>query len=97
MSQNKTYWSSIARDYDAVVKETGDQSQQLIINPIVQELLDDLKGKNVLDAGCGNGYWSRRMAQTAQRVVGVDFTEKLIESAKSRGIPSNTEFIICNL
>ena len=97
MSQNKIYWSSIAHKYDSLVKEVGDQSQQLIINPIVLELLDDLKGKNVLDAGCGNGYWSRRMAQTAQRVVGVDFTEKLIESAKSRGVPSNTEFIIGNL
>lgn len=97
MSQNKIYWSSIAHKYDSLVKEVGDQSQQLIINPIVQELLGDLKGKCVLDAGCGNGYWTRRMAQTAQRVVGVDFTEKLIESAKSRGVQSNTEFIIGNL
>ncbi len=97
MSQSKTYWSAIAGDYDAVVKETGDQSQQLIINPVVQELLGDLKGKSVLDAGCGNGYWTRRMALTAQRVVGIDFTGELIERAKGRGIPSNTEFIIGNL
>lgn len=97
MSQSKTYWSSIAKSYDAVVKETGDQSQQLIINPIVQELLGDLKGKSILDAGCGNGYWTRRIAQTAQRVVGIDFTEELIERAKGRGIPDNAEFIIGNL
>lgn len=97
MSQSKAYWSSIAQKYDAVVKESGDQSQQLIINPVVQDLLGDLKGKCVLDAGCGNGYWTRRMAETAQRVVGVDFTEELVEKAKSRGIPKNAEFIIGNL
>ncbi len=97
MSQSKTYWSSIARNYDAVVKETGDQSQQLIINPIVHELLGTLEEKCVLDAGCGNGYWTRRMAETAQRVVGVDFTEELIERAKSRGTPKNAEFIVGNL
>lgn len=97
MSQSKTYWSSIAENYDAVVKESGDQSQQLIINPVVQELLGDLKDKSVLDAGCGNGYWTRRMAETAQRVVGVDFTEELIERARSRGVPKNAEFIIGNL
>lgn len=97
MSQSKTYWSSIAKNYDAVVKESGDQSQQLIINPVVQELLGDLKDKCVLDAGCGNGYWTRRMAETAQRVVGVDFTEELIERARSRGVPKNAEFIIGNL
>lgn len=60
MSQTKAYWSSIAQKYDAVVKETGDQSQQLIINPVVQELLGDLRDKCVLDAGCGNGYCYRR-------------------------------------
>jgi len=97
MSQTKAYWSSIAHKYDAVVKETGDQSQQLIINPVVQELLGDLNDKCVLDAGCGNGYWTRRMAETAQRVVGVDFTEELIERARSRGVPKNAEFIIGNL
>jgi len=97
MSQSKIYWSSIARDYDAVVKETSDQSQQLIINPVVQELLGNLTNKCVLDAGCGNGYWTRRMAETAQRVVGVDFTEELIERARSRGVPNNAEFIIGNL
>lgn len=97
MTQNKAYWSSIAQNYDTVVKETGDQSQQLIINPIVQELLGDLQGKVVLDAGCGNGYWTRRISETAQRVVGVDFTEELIERARSRGVPNNAEFIIGNL
>ena len=97
MSQTKAYWSSIAQKYDTVVKETGDQSQQLIINPVVQELLGDLNDKCVLDAGCGNGYWTRRMAETAQRVVGVDFTEELIERARSRGVPKNAEFIIGNL
>jgi len=97
MSQSKNYWSSIAKDYDAIVKETGDQSQQLIINPNVEQLLGDLSGKTVLDAGCGNGYWTRRMAQTAERVVGIDFTDELIERARSRGVPSNAEFIIGNL
>lgn len=97
MSQSKSYWSSIAKDYDAIVKETGDQSQQLIINPRVEELLGNLSGKVVLDAGCGNGYWTRRMAQTADRVVGIDFTDQLIGLAKSRGIPDNAEFIVGNL
>lgn len=97
MSQSKKYWSSIAKNYDSIVKETGDQSQQLIINPRVEELLGDLSEKIVLDAGCGNGYWTKRMAQTAQRVVGVDFTDELIGLAKSRGIPDNAEFIVGNL
>lgn len=97
MTQNKHYWSTIAEKYDSTVSETGDQSQQLIINPIVEEFLGDLKGKVILDAGCGNGYWSRRMAKTAERVVGVDFTPELIEHAKRRGVPNNVQFLLGNL
>jgi ubiquinone/menaquinone biosynthesis C-methylase UbiE len=97
MSQSKQYWSSIAEKYDSTISETGDQSQQLIINPIVEKFLGDLTGKVVLDAGCGNGYWSRRMAKTSERVVGVDFTPELIEHAKRRGVPGNVEFLVGNL
>ena len=96
-TKNSHYWSSIAEKYDTTVGETGDQSQQLIINPIVEKLLGDLNGKIVLDAGCGNGYWSRRLAKTAKQVIGIDFTPELIEHAKKRGVPSNVEFLIGNL
>lgn len=60
-------------------------------------MLGDLTGKTVLDAGCGNGYLTRKMAQTAKKVYGVDFTEKLIELAKQKNNPANVEFSVGNL
>ncbi|MBP9759127.1 methyltransferase domain-containing protein [Candidatus Dojkabacteria bacterium] len=97
MSQHKKYWSAIAKAYDSDVNEIGDQSQQLFINPIVEKLLGDLQGKIVLDAGCGNGYWTRKIAEKASHVVGIDFTNELIEKAKTRGIPANVEFLVEDL
>lgn len=97
MSQNQKYWSSFSHSYDSLVQETGDKSQSLIINPVVEKLLGDLGGQTVLDAGCGNGYWSRKLAKTAEKVIGVDFTSELIVKANERGVPQNVEFITGNL
>jgi ubiquinone/menaquinone biosynthesis C-methylase UbiE len=42
----------------------------------------DLNGANVLDYGCGNGEFSRILALKGARVVGVDISPKLIETAR---------------
>lgn len=94
---NKQYWKNIAQEYDKNVGEKGDSRHEKIINPVVFNLLGDLSGKIILDAGCGNGYLSRRLAKTAFRVIGIDFTPELIKIAKSNNNPPNTEFIEGNL
>lgn len=93
----KAYWKKVAQSYDKLVAETGDLAHSKVINPIVSKFLGNLKGKSVLDAGCGNGYWSRKMARKAKRVIGIDFTEKLIKVAKSKSPVSNLEFAIDDL
>ena len=40
------------------------------------------RGKRVLDAGCGAGYGSAELAQTATSVVGVDVAEEAVEFAR---------------
>lgn len=97
MSDNQHYWSSISSAYDATVEESGDPSQRLIINPIVEKLLGDVSGLTILDAGCGNGYWSRKLSKTAKKVVGIDFTSELIVKANERGVPDNVDFSVGNL
>jgi len=94
---SKAYWGKVAKSYDKLVSETGDKAHSLVINPIVLNFLGDLKGKIVLDAGCGNGYWSRRLAQRAKKVVGIDFTEELIRIAESKLPSHNLEFRQGNL
>lgn len=81
---NKKRWEEIAREWDEGVGEKGDVRHELVINPIVEKFLGDLSGKVVLDAGCGNGYIARKMAKNAKKVVGVDFTEELVDIAKGK-------------
>lgn len=44
--------------------------------------LGDPKGKLILDIGCGQGNFSRVIADKGGKVVGVDLSQKMIEQAK---------------
>ena len=41
------------------------------------------RGLRVVDAGCGEGYGSALLAQTAERVVGVDLAADVVEHART--------------
>lgn len=41
-------------------------------------------GKDLLDLGCGTGYWLPRYAQTARRLYGVEPDNSLLEAAAQR-------------
>ena len=44
----------------------------------------DVTGLTVLDAGCGEGYLSRILAQRGAQVTGVDISPKLVEMARAK-------------
>ena len=50
--------------------------------PATFELLGNLKGKKVLDIGCGAGIYAKIMTQKGARVKGFDITPKMLEIAK---------------
>ncbi len=51
----------------------------------LQRLLPDLRGKKVLDLGCGYGWHCRYAAEHgAQSVVGTDISDRMLEEAKAR-------------
>jgi len=53
--------------------------------PEVFKIFEEIgKGKVVLDAGCGEGYFSRKMATLAEKVIGVDQSKEMIKLARQR-------------
>ena len=50
------------------------------------------RGKRVLDAGCGAGYGSAELAQTAARVIGVDVAQEAVDYARQNYRRENLAF-----
>ncbi|HEX3272490.1 MAG TPA: class I SAM-dependent methyltransferase [Ktedonobacterales bacterium] len=48
------------------------------------EVVGDVSGLTVLDAGCGEGYLSRILAQRGAQVTGIDISPRLIGMARAK-------------
>jgi ubiquinone/menaquinone biosynthesis C-methylase UbiE len=52
--------------------------------PEVEAFLDGRDGETALDVGCGNGRHAELLATRANRVLGVDISRRLLETASER-------------
>ena len=69
-------WNQYAERYTANYDEQGDIHRVVLLNPTIFSLLEEVDGKHVLDAGCGEGYLSRLLAKKGASVTAVDFSQK---------------------
>ncbi|MBI1816124.1 MAG: class I SAM-dependent methyltransferase [Deltaproteobacteria bacterium] len=58
---------------------------------------EQVRGKTVLDAGCGDGYGTHLLAQTALRAIGVDRSADTIAVAARRYQAPNLMYRACEL
>jgi ubiquinone/menaquinone biosynthesis C-methylase UbiE len=77
-------WDAVADIYNAWMGEEGDALHKTIIDPLIFSYLDDVNNPTILDAGCGNGYFLKKLSPIAKQVVGIDFSDKLLEMAGKR-------------
>ena len=60
-----------------------------IEEPLMLKLIGDAGGKDILDIGCGTGELSSRLAQTADSVLGVDISQRMLDIAKEKNTSAN--------
>jgi len=77
-------WNLHAAEIASTYGADGDSLRQVVLNPALLGLLPPVKGKRVLDAGCGEGYLSRMLAQAGALVVAIDYSPKMLEIARAR-------------
>jgi SAM-dependent methyltransferase len=94
--RNRAQWDVWAKDY----VEPGRRAwaQQEInwgvwgIPESELNVLDDVSGKDVLEAGCGTAYWSAWFARRGARVTGLDNSPKQLETARAFQAEFGLEF-----
>ncbi|MFW9849618.1 MAG: class I SAM-dependent methyltransferase [Candidatus Thorarchaeota archaeon] len=88
-SETQVAWESFSDQWLTVLADQeqldeGDPNRRYVIDPSLMSLIGSVDGLKILDAGCGNGYLSRKLASIGALVTGVDFTSSFIEYCKQR-------------
>ncbi|MCL1952370.1 MAG: methyltransferase domain-containing protein [Oscillospiraceae bacterium] len=77
------HWEALADDWDARMGEDGNQFHRELIRPATLRLLNPQPGERILDAACGNGIFSRKLAELGAEVVAFDYSPQMIAHAKT--------------
>jgi ubiquinone/menaquinone biosynthesis C-methylase UbiE len=76
------HWDGNADLWTDHVRRGWDAYREYLNNPAFLKFIGNLKGKKVLDAGCGEGYNTRILARKGAKIVGIDISRKMIQHAR---------------
>lgn len=80
----RTVWDRAAPIWEQF-QETGlDYSRDLVHGPGLLRAIGRVKGLRVLDVGCGQGRFTRRLAAAGALVTAIDWSGPMIELARAR-------------
>lgn len=77
----KQEWDEVAEAWVDFVRTGKDYYRDELNNPATFKLIGNVKGKNVLDLACGEGYNTRILAKKGARVTGADCSDRLLKYA----------------
>lgn len=82
MAQQNIYDNEIFFEGYKKIRDNEVNANNLFEIPALFSMMPELRGKRVLDLGCGFGEHCRRFVECgAEKVVGVDISEKMLEVA----------------
>lgn len=88
------FWENSAEEWDKFISH-GDIFRKNLLDGTILDLFGDVRDKYILDAGCGQGYFSKILHDSGAKVIGLDDSKKLIDIAKSKN--ESLKFIRHNL
>lgn len=95
MSLRLADYDTYATEYAAYVErreQNGAEADPMGILPPLLELLGDVSGKAMLDAGCGEGFLARILAARGAHVTGIDLSPRLLQVARGKDSGHSIDF-----
>lgn len=87
-------WDKYAQIFDSGIGDGNEDLHKNLLDPLIFKYLGDRHYSTVVDAGCGNGYLLNKLVDHSAKVIGLDYSEKLLEIAKKRtAIHNNIEIL----
>ncbi len=78
-------YDEYAREYEVYASDR--EGKEITDDPFLSlflQVIGDVSGLTVLDAGCGEGYLARILARRGARVTGIDISPRLVEMARAK-------------
>ena len=93
MAQQNIYDNEIFFEGYRKIRQKESNANDLFEIPALLSMMPDLKGKRVLDLGCGYGEHCKMFVDRgAERVVGIDISKKMLEIAKTENSDPKIEY-----
>lgn len=80
--ETREFWNKVAKDWDIQVGLDGDPNRIFNSDPVLWAFAGDVRGKTVLDAGCGTGYLTRKLHDQGAIATGADHSGEMIGIAR---------------
>ncbi|UCE37904.1 MAG: class I SAM-dependent methyltransferase [Thermoplasmata archaeon] len=107
--QQSDFWDDYSEDFDAIYSHEKSKFNNLLDKVFRQDMYErfqftieesqPISDRTILDVGCGPGYYSLAYArQGAKKVIGIDYSEKMIrlanERMKKENLGGNCQFLV---
>ena len=87
------YWNARARTFPRY-EDNADNYEARMLR-MIKENGVDLRGKRILDVGCGSGMYTIRLAQMAQSVTAVDISDEMLRILAADAAAMRLDNITC--
>lgn len=84
INDSRERWEINAEFWDDYMGDNSNSFHREIVRPDTEKLLSIQKDDLILDIACGNGNFSKRLAELGAEVVAFDYSSKMIKRAKRR-------------
>ena len=94
-SQIRREWEELAPKWIERIRGRGDLSREGCLDEWMLAAVADVRGKDVIDLGCGEGRFSRMLAERgAARVTGVDLCEAMVRAAEAAKTSDRESYVV---
>lgn len=80
------YYRERAQEYEQVYQKPERQEELAQLTAMLQQIF---AGKHVFEVACGTGYWTERIAATANYVLATDINEAVLDIARKKDYPDD--------
>jgi len=80
------YYAERAKEYEKIYEKPERQGDLSALNGFLQTMFS---GKDVFEIACGTGYWTERIAKTANTIFATDVNQAVIDVARGKSYEKN--------